>query len=53
MKLSQFKFDLPQEQIAQYPAPHRDECRMMVNQLWLQITQLLMPNLMIQPQLNK
>ena len=30
MKLSQFKFDLPQEQIAQYPAPHRDECRMMV-----------------------
>lgn len=30
MKLSQFKFKLPQEKIAQYPAPHRDECRMMV-----------------------
>ena len=30
MKLSQFKFKLPQESIAQYPAPHRDECRMMV-----------------------
>lgn len=30
MKLSQFNFDLPQEQIAQYPAPHRDESRMMV-----------------------
>lgn len=30
MKLSQFKFKLPQDKIAQYPAPHRDECRMMV-----------------------
>lgn len=30
MKLSQFSFDLPQENIAQYPAPHRDESRMMV-----------------------
>ncbi|MGN0086994.1 MAG: tRNA preQ1(34) S-adenosylmethionine ribosyltransferase-isomerase QueA [Alloprevotella sp.] len=30
MKLSQFKFKLPEEQIAQYPAPHRDESRMMV-----------------------
>ena len=30
MKLSQFKFKLPEEKIAQYPAPHRDECRMMV-----------------------
>ena len=30
MKLSQFKYKLPQEQIAEYPAPHRDECRMMV-----------------------
>lgn len=30
MKLSQFKYDLPQEQIAQYPAPHRDESRMLV-----------------------
>lgn len=30
MKLSQFKFKLPDEKIAQYPAPHRDECRMMV-----------------------
>ena len=30
MKLSQFKFKLPDEKIAQYPAPYRDECRMMV-----------------------
>ena len=30
MKLSQFKFKLPEENIAKYPAPHRDECRMMV-----------------------
>lgn len=30
MKLSQFKFKLPGESIAKYPAPHRDECRMMV-----------------------
>ncbi len=30
MKLSQFKFKLPEEKIAKYPAPHRDECRMMV-----------------------
>lgn len=30
MKLSQFNFELPQEQIAKYPAPHRDESRMMV-----------------------
>lgn len=30
MKLSQFKYKLPQDQIAQYPAPHRDECRMLV-----------------------
>ena len=30
MKLSQFKFKLPEEKIAQYPAPHRDESRMMV-----------------------
>lgn len=30
MKLSQFKFKLPQEQIAQHPAPHRDESRMLV-----------------------
>ncbi len=30
MKLSQFKFKLPEEQIAKYPALHRDECRMMV-----------------------
>lgn len=30
MKLSQFKFKLPEEKIAQYPAPYRDECRMMV-----------------------
>ncbi|MCI9284766.1 MAG: tRNA preQ1(34) S-adenosylmethionine ribosyltransferase-isomerase QueA [Muribaculaceae bacterium] len=30
MKLSQFKFRLPEELIAQYPAPERDECRLMV-----------------------
>lgn len=30
MKLSQFKFKLPEEKIAKYPAPNRDECRMMV-----------------------
>ncbi len=30
MKLSQFQFELPQEKIAQYPAPYRDESRMMV-----------------------
>lgn len=30
MKLSQFKYNLPEDRIAEYPAPHRDECRMMV-----------------------
>lgn len=30
MKLSQFRFDLPDELIAKYPAKHRDESRMMV-----------------------
>ena len=30
MKLSQFKFKLPEELIAQYPAPDRDECRLLV-----------------------
>ena len=30
MKLSQFKFKLPDELIAQYPAVHRDESRLMV-----------------------
>ncbi len=30
MKLSQFKFRLPEEQLALYPSYHRDECRMMV-----------------------
>ncbi len=30
MKLSQFNFDLPQELIAQYPLPERDEARLMV-----------------------
>ena len=30
MKLSQFKFKLPEEQIAKYPAPNRDESRLMV-----------------------
>lgn len=30
MKLSQFKFDLPEELIAQYPTEERDECRLLV-----------------------
>ncbi len=30
MKLSQFKFKLDPERIAQHPAPFRDECRLMV-----------------------
>ena len=30
MKLSQFKFKLPEEQIALYPTHHRDESRLMV-----------------------
>ncbi|MBQ7444150.1 MAG: tRNA preQ1(34) S-adenosylmethionine ribosyltransferase-isomerase QueA [Bacteroidaceae bacterium] len=30
MKLSQFKFKLPEERIALHPAPFRDECRLMV-----------------------
>ncbi|MGM9760600.1 MAG: tRNA preQ1(34) S-adenosylmethionine ribosyltransferase-isomerase QueA [Parabacteroides sp.] len=30
MKLSKFKFNLPPELIALYPAPHRDESRLMV-----------------------
>ena len=30
MKLSQFKFKLPEELIAQNAPEHRDECRMMV-----------------------
>ncbi len=30
MKLSQFKFKLPEDRIALYPAKFRDECRMMV-----------------------
>ncbi len=30
MKLSQFKFHLPEELIAQHPTPQRDESRMMV-----------------------
>ena len=30
MKLSQFKFHLPDELIAERPATSRDECRMMV-----------------------
>lgn len=30
MKLSQFKFNLPEELIAEHPAPTRDECRLMV-----------------------
>ncbi|MBP3786210.1 MAG: tRNA preQ1(34) S-adenosylmethionine ribosyltransferase-isomerase QueA [Bacteroidaceae bacterium] len=30
MKLSQFKYNLPQENIAQYPDPNRDGCRLMV-----------------------
>jgi len=30
MKLSQFKFDLPEKLIATYPSKNRDECRLMV-----------------------
>jgi len=30
MKLSHFSYDLPEELIAQYPLPHRDDSRMMV-----------------------
>ena len=30
MKLSQFKFELPEEQIAQFPASYRDEARLLV-----------------------
>ena len=30
MKLSQFKFEVPKELIAQYPLDNRDESRMMV-----------------------
>ncbi len=30
MKLSQFKFKLPEELIAQHPVAHRDECRLMI-----------------------
>lgn len=30
MKLSQFKFKLPDSQLAQFPAPYRDEARLMV-----------------------
>ncbi|MDE5644475.1 MAG: S-adenosylmethionine:tRNA ribosyltransferase-isomerase, partial [Muribaculaceae bacterium] len=29
MKLSQFKFKLPDELIAQHPSENRDECRLM------------------------
>ena len=30
MKLSQFKFHLPDKQIAEHPVAERDECRLMV-----------------------
>ena len=30
MKLSQFNFNLPKELLAEYPAEHRDESRLMV-----------------------
>ena len=30
MKLSKFKFNLPEEQLALYPAPNRDESRLLV-----------------------
>ena len=30
MKLSQFKFDLPDELLAKYPTPNRDESRLLV-----------------------
>ena len=30
MKLSKFKYNLPQELLAEYPVDHRDESRLMV-----------------------
>jgi len=30
MKLSKFKFELPEDLLAEYPAEHRDESRLMV-----------------------
>ncbi|MDO9275518.1 MAG: S-adenosylmethionine:tRNA ribosyltransferase-isomerase, partial [Lutibacter sp.] len=30
MKLSKFKFDLPEDLLAEYPAENRDESRLMV-----------------------
>ena len=30
MKLSQFKFRLPDDQIAQFPSPYRDEAKLLV-----------------------
>ena len=30
MKLSQFNYKLPEDRIAQYPTPYRDDCRLMV-----------------------
>ncbi|MDO4725593.1 MAG: tRNA preQ1(34) S-adenosylmethionine ribosyltransferase-isomerase QueA [Porphyromonadaceae bacterium] len=30
MKLSQFRFDLPEKLIAQYPSKHRDDCKLLV-----------------------
>ena len=30
MKLSHFNFELPEELLAEYPAEHRDESRLMV-----------------------
>ncbi len=46
MKLSQFKFKLPDSQLAQYPAPYRDEARLMVvHRKTGQIEQMLVKDL--------
>lgn len=46
MKLSQFKFKLPDSQLAQYPTPYRDEARLMVvHRKSEQIEQMLVKDL--------
>lgn len=46
MKLSQFKFKLPESQLAQYPTPYRDEARLMVvHRKSEQIEQMLVKDL--------
>ena len=46
MRLCQFKFKLPEELIAQYPAPYRDEAKMMVlHRKTGEIEHMLLPEL--------